>query len=79
MTISQIDTLKVAYIEKYDDSILFYPQFKNTRSDYLLDEYHVIANSKNKEALKVKVGNIITYEPYGANFGWFLSQGEIDE
>jgi len=34
--------------------------------------YHVIVSPKAVHELKV--GDIIEYEPYGSNFGWFVSK-----
>ncbi len=52
-------TIEVLRKKVEKDSILLYG------SDL---EYHIIANPK----AKVEVGDLVEYQPYGVNFGWFI-------
>lgn len=38
------------------------------------DDYHVITSQQKSAGLRP--GDVITYEPYGANFGWLQTQKE---
>lgn len=51
--------ITITKIEKQDDKVLLYGLDKN---------YYIIAEVNSS----VKVGDRIEYEPYGANFGWFV-------
>jgi hypothetical protein len=56
------EKLVVFGIWEEKDKISYY----NERQDY-----HVIASPSKHP--KAKLGDTILYEPYGANFGWFIS------
>ena len=56
-------TLIVKHIDYQEDRTLLYGDNPN---------YHIIA-SKDCTA---KEGDLVTYEPFGYNFGWFVKLGE---
>jgi hypothetical protein len=53
-------------IEVPGDRILLYPVQKPSR---LGGFYYIIASKES--AGHIKVGDVVEYEPYGFNFGWF--------
>ena len=53
--------LKIVAIENQEDRILLYPPQGRF-------PYHIIA----KLGTLVHVGDVVEYEPYGINFGWFI-------
>jgi hypothetical protein len=64
------ERMRIERIDDEGDRILFY----GSQPDYGYGSwpgYHVIGSPQ--EAAHVKVGDVILYEPYGWNFGWFES------
>lgn len=61
---------KAIVAEKIDegDRVLLYPEQPYSR----FGRIHVIASPQ--EAADVDVGDVITYDPAGFNFGWFKSK-----
>lgn len=57
-------TLTVGKIIDQKDRVLFYENGK--------EYYHIIASQE--QAKGVNEGDTIEYEPYGINFGWFVSK-----
>lgn len=55
-------TMQVVKVEDQGDRVLLY---KN-------EHYYIIA----PQDCTVKIGDIIVYEPFGVNFGWFVSLKE---
>ena len=58
--------MTVARIEDQGDRILFFGAQD--------DEYKVIGSSKLPYS--ITIGDVIRYEPYGENFGWFIRKEE---
>jgi hypothetical protein len=56
------EEMRVERIDNEGDRILFYGRQA---------DYHVIGSPQ--KAAHAKVGDVILYEPYGWNFGWFES------
>lgn len=52
--------MTITRVENEGDRILAYGNRKH---------YYIICNRKSD----IKPGDIIEYEPYGGNFGWFVS------
>lgn len=63
MPIQWKGTLVVTKVDDQGDRILLYGEVPG---------YHVIADP----GCQAKVGDRVTYEPYGLNFGWFLAVQE---
>ncbi|MEI6528469.1 MAG: hypothetical protein WCO10_02235 [bacterium] len=62
-------TMVVGKIDDQGDRVLLYPQNDGKKHKF---EYYVIASQDRVKDLKV--GDTIEYEPYGANFGWFVAK-----
>lgn len=60
------ERLQVALIYKQDNRLLLYGA--NPRTGEIDYGYHLIAPLD----ATVEVGDWVNYEPYGANFGWFV-------
>jgi hypothetical protein len=57
-----METVEVLKIDDKGDVLYF---FGNNPA------YHIISHP-DKTGMAVKVGDVIKYEPIGANFGWFI-------
>lgn len=60
-------SMTVVRIDNQGDRVLLYSNATPTNHDY-----YVIAGKD----CAVKVGDAIQYEPYGANFGWLITESE---